>query len=725
MRQYGKITLGGIQQKIFNLVLITLILVMAAYSAVIFHQMNTISSLTSDASEKQKAAITEISENTMKTVVDRSLGISVQMQAEIADNMFSGTANLVNSLGDYTRMLFEHPERYPAREVPRPDAKTDGTASIQLLTEEGADLNDPAVAEKLGLIGNLTEMMLSMYAHAEVDSCYVALPEGIMILADDHAASKFSGDGQLMSIPIRERDWYKGAGETGGLYFSDLLTDVFTGQRCVMCSVPVYADGRLVAVAGADLFLDNMEAFAKGSEQNGGMACIVNNHGQVVFSPRTEGVFRAGGSGGAEDLRTSDNTALAEVIGSALKGNTDARLIEADGAEWYITGAPIKTVGWSVLFLMNREATDQPTLMMEQQHNDILAEARAAFAEEISHARASILVLLALVTVLGLTGALLLARRIVKPLATMTRRVASLGGEDLLFTMEDTYRTGDEVQTLAEAFATLSARTLEYVDRVRTVTAEKERIGTELALATSIQSSMLPHIFPAFPERPEFDIFASMDPAREVGGDFYDYFLVDDDHLCMVIADVSGKGVPAALFMMASKIILQSTAMLGCSPAEILQRANDAICSNNEMEMFVTVWLGILELSTGRLTAANAGHEIPALRKPGKPFELYRDKHGFVIGGLEGVRYSQYEIQMEPGSKLFLYTDGVAEATSAEKELFGTDRMIDALNTEPDASPEQLLKNVRTAVDGFVRDAEQFDDLTMLCIEYKSAPKKQ
>ena len=248
---------------------------------------------------------------------------------------------------------------------------------------------------------------------------------------------------------------------------------------------------------------------------------------------------------------------------------------------------------------------------------------------------------------------------------------------------------------------------------------EATRLGAELSLATDIQASMLPHIFPAFPMRSEFNIFASMDPAKEVGGDFYDYFLIDDDHLCMVIADVSGKGVPAALFMMASKIILQSVGMLGYSPAEILRRTNDTICSNNEAEMFVTVWLGILELSTGKLTAANAGHEFPAVKQPGEPFALYKDRHGFVIGGMEGVRYKEYELQLKPGSKLFVYTDGVAEATSAEKELYGTERMIEALNADPDAAPEELLKNVRASVDGFVKDAEQFDDLTMLCVEYK------
>ena len=320
-----------------------------------------------------------------------------------------------------------------------------------------------------------------------------------------------------------------------------------------------------------------------------------------------------------------------------------------------------------------------------------------------------------------LCAALVLGKRIVGPLNMITRRISELSEDNLEFRMEDAFRTGDEVQELAESFADISHKTVVYMDRVVKVTAEKERIGAELSLATDIQASMLPHIFPAFPDRREFDIYASMDPAKEVGGDFYDYFLIDDDHLCMVIADVSGKGVPAALFMMASKLILQSVAMLGHSPAEILARTNDAICKGNEAQMFVTVWLGILELSTGRLTAANAGHEYPALMRPGGEFELYRDKHGFVIGGMDGLRYRQYDIQLEPGTKLFVYTDGLPEATDADVTQFGTQRMLQALNEAPNAAPEQILRNVRLAVDHFVKDAEQFDDLTMLCMEYKGA----
>ena len=360
---------------------------------------------------------------------------------------------------------------------------------------------------------------------------------------------------------------------------------------------------------------------------------------------------------------------------------------------------------------------------LEADYQAVQEEAVHTYQTKFSRGKTQMWVLLGLAMLATLAGAIILGKRIVRPLNTITRRIAELSETNMEFKMEDAYRTGDEVEALAECFADVSHKTLEYLETVKQVTAEKERIGTELSLATRIQSSMLPHIVPAFPGRTDFDIIGSMHPAKEVGGDFYDYFLIDDDHLGMVMADVSGKGVPAALFMMASKIILQSVAMLGASPAEILTRTNDAICSNNEAGMFVTVWVGILELSTGKLTCSNAGHEYPVFKRPGEDYELYKDKHAFVVGVLEDAKYKEYEIMLEPGSRMFVYTDGVPEATNARHELFGTARMVEALNRDREAEPMDVLKNVQKAVDDFVEDAEQFDDLTMLCLEYKG-PRK-
>ncbi|MBO4750991.1 MAG: SpoIIE family protein phosphatase [Lachnospiraceae bacterium] len=279
--------------------------------------------------------------------------------------------------------------------------------------------------------------------------------------------------------------------------------------------------------------------------------------------------------------------------------------------------------------------------------------------------------------------------------------------------------SGDELEKLSLALADMERELTDYEANLTKITAEKERIGTELSLATRIQAAMLPHVFPPFPNRKEFNIYAMMNPAREVGGDFYDFFLIDENHLGLVIADVSGKGIPAALFMMISKTILQSCAMLGQGAAETLTKMNDALCSNNQVEMFVTVWLGILEISTGKLTAANAGHEYPAIKRKGGKFELFKDKHGLVIGGMEGMRYREYEIQLNPGDVIYVYTDGVPEASDAEENMFGTARMIEALNKVDSSDVKELVEGVRDGVNAFVKDAEQFDDITMLCLEYR------
>ena len=266
--------------------------------------------------------------------------------------------------------------------------------------------------------------------------------------------------------------------------------------------------------------------------------------------------------------------------------------------------------------------------------------------------------------------------------------------------------------------AKIAKRGRELVLRQKGMAEKQARIETELDLATRIQSAMLPGVFPPFPDRTEMDIFAIMDPAKEVGGDFYDFFLLDENRLGLVMADVSGKGVPAALFMMASKILVKNFAMAGLTPGQILEKANNQICANNPEQMFVTMWLGILDLTTGRITAANAGHEYPVIRQPGGEFTLYKDYHSFAVGGMEGMRYKEYELQLEPGGSLFLYTDGVPEATDAQNTMFGTQRLLNALNVQPDAPLEAILQNVRGAVDRFVGDAEQFDDMTMMCVAY-------
>ena len=331
----------------------------------------------------------------------------------------------------------------------------------------------------------------------------------------------------------------------------------------------------------------------------------------------------------------------------------------------------------------------------------------------------NMLIISLVITVLAMLCYVFFVRKVVTlPIGRLAKFTKEVTEADGFADQRADVRTGDEIESLNDSFNYMLDELGNYIDNLSKVTAEKERIGTELSLATRIQADMLPNIFPAFPEREDFDIFASMTPAKEVGGDFYDFFLLDESHLGLVMADVSGKGVPAALFMMIAKILTQNIAMTGRNPAAVLEKVNEQICANNREEMFVTVWLGILDLDTGRLTATNAGHEYPVLKRPNGEFEIVKDKHGFVIGGMEGVRYREYSMQMEPGSSLFLYTDGVPEATNADNELFGMERTVKALNVDPNRRPKELLQGVAEAVREFVGDAPQFDDLTMLSISY-------
>ncbi|MBR3474131.1 MAG: SpoIIE family protein phosphatase [Oscillospiraceae bacterium] len=332
-------------------------------------------------------------------------------------------------------------------------------------------------------------------------------------------------------------------------------------------------------------------------------------------------------------------------------------------------------------------------------------------------------VLLAIVS--SVFAAVFIRKQFVKPIRKVSDEATRFARENTKGENLGEISRYEELSRLAGSIDTMEKDMVNYIANLTAATAEKERIASELSLASTIQENSIPNDFPAFPQRKEFDFFASMEPARDVGGDFYNFFLVDEDHLALVIGDVSGKGIPAALFMMVTNILISDRTRMGGGPAEILRFVNDNLCEHNKAEMFVTVWLGILEISTGKLTAANGGHEYPALRRAEGVFELVRDKHGLVLGAMDGVLCKEYELQLKPGDRLFVYTDGVPEATAADNGMFGKERMLAALNESPDGSPDQILRNVRRAVDDFVQGAEQFDDLTMLCLKYKGKGENQ
>ena len=324
---------------------------------------------------------------------------------------------------------------------------------------------------------------------------------------------------------------------------------------------------------------------------------------------------------------------------------------------------------------------------------------------------------------------LVLYKGIVVPVDIISREVMRFGETgartDESIKNLSSIKTKDEMQALAGQIDKMEVDTLNYVENITKITAEKERISAELNVATEIQASQLPSIFPAFPDRTEFDLYASMDPAKEVGGDFYDFFMKDSDHLALVIADVSGKGVPAALFMMISMVLIRTRAQTDNETHEILENVNNQLCQTNEPGMFVTVWLAIINLKTGHVVETNGGHEYPALKRKDGDFELIVTSNSPAVAVMEDMPYTQREYDLMPGDRLFVYTDGVPEATNSKDELFGTDRMMEALNKYKDCNNMDLLRNVRKSVDEFVGEAPQFDDLTMLAFTYNGSGDTQ
>ena len=347
----------------------------------------------------------------------------------------------------------------------------------------------------------------------------------------------------------------------------------------------------------------------------------------------------------------------------------------------------------------------------------VLYGARSTYILWVTSIAAAMVILSLLVYLLWLN------RKVIQPIAEITGEAERFAndGENPVTALKAT-ENRYEIGVLASSILKMEAEIKQYIDNLTAVTAEKERIGAELDIATHIQASMLPCIFPPFPDRPEVDIYATMDPAKEVGGDFYDFFMVDDTHLAIVMADVSGKGVPAALFMVIGKTLIKDHTTPGRDLGEVFMEVNKLLCEGNGEELFITAFEGVLDLKTGQFNFVNAGHEMPFIRRQGK-YTPEKIRAGFVLAGMDMTRYKMGSLQMEPGDAIFQYTDGVTEATNAHNELYGMERLEAVLNKYADAAPDKLLPSVKADIDAFVGDAPQFDDITMLCLEYKEKMK--
>ena len=722
---------SSLREKIIqlNMMMIAVTVVLVAVLAALQYSSST--DLMEKASQNQREVIVDTMADSMQEFTTESLQKHVVSETKLIDEKFRSMEHDLEILAGQVKKALKNPAAYASAEVLPPSREKAGRISAQLLFSDRADPDDPELRERILQISGLTDLMMTIVEDSDaMQDCVISLPGGASIIVDDEAQNKIGPDGEPLFYNVYRRPWYVGAQVHRKAYFTPVSQDLYSGNYEVMAGQPVLIGGKLAAACGASISIDSMAELIVDAEIGEYTdACIINETGNLIFSTRDSGEL---GSEGIviKSMLDSGNVELVALVEDALKGRVGFSLLTVDGEETYIAYAPIETLGWAHLLCVPKDYLNETAYLLSEQVGGIMDDSIAELRG--SGDRSAYMLLGAAIMIFGL--ALLLSgvfsKQLTDPINTITQRVSGMQG-DMVFEMDEELRTGDEIEVLAQSFADMSEKMQGYIQEIVQITSEKQRIDTELSIAADIQLNMLPKNFPAFPERKEFDLYAVMDPAREVGGDFYDFFLIDDDHLALVMADVSGKGVPAAMFMMTSKTLIMNTAQSGQygTPGEILTAVNARLSEGNDDGMFVTAWLGILTISTGELVSACAGHEYPVFYRKGLGFIMERDHHGVALGAAVGLKYRDDTWQLNPGDMLFLYTDGVTEANNSERELFGTKRMMAALEksrqlTIENGGAEQtdlqlFLRTMREQVDAFVGDTPQFDDLTMLCLEYR------
>jgi len=662
-----------------------------------------------EASEVSSAAMTE--------KLEQSIRDQAEDKAKLAEQKLADYSNATIYVASYAESLYEGMGAYPFREVERPMKENAGTWTMQRNLAERS-LSYEELRQECGLLGNLADVFAPVVeSHPDITTIYMGTESGLLISYDPYSDSAEAvGEGYY---EYRDSVWYELGKKADGYAFTDTYQDGYGRGLTITCAVPVRdSSGRFRGCVAMDILMRDLnESMVNDGIVIPSVATLIDDEGNIIASKDVDStssdVFNIFDPDRADSLGAVGEEILKTKDGIASTGE--------DQDAVYIAYATIDSTNWTLCISSPVSAVIEPAVVIRESIDENTENVVASVVQGILTVVQSCLVLIAviLLVVTFFTGKF--SKRISDPLKRLERDVKEISEGN--FDRRTQVQTDDEIGNLARSFNHMTDSLQQYIVDLKEVTAKEERIAMELSVATKIQADMLPRKFPAFPERKEFDIYAAMTPAKEVGGDFYDFFLADEDHLVMVIADVSGKGVPAALFMVIAKTLIKNRTLMGgkLSPAEILYDVNAQLCEGNEAELFVTVWLGILQISTGEGIAANAGHEHPALRRADGRYELVTYRHSLAVAAMEGIYFREHEFRLCPGDSLYVYTDGVTEATDADNQLFGTDRMLEALNQDPDATPRELLANVKKGIDAFVKDAPQFDDITMLGFTYFGA----
>ena len=524
----------------------------------------------------------------------------------------------------------------------------------------------------------------------------------------------------IYQYDCRERPWYKNAIDAGAPVFSDLFSnnDATDNYQAISCSAPYYdRDGVAGVVSIGFSTVDIYNAINETAVGANGFSFVLSDKGEVIFSSQKSGSLVATSGGG--DLRGNSEETLADAAKKMVNGQSGIVPVTVDGEQYFLAFAPMKNIGWSFATLTLRK--------------DILAAAEVSRSYFLDQIGAFIIrlkekfFLTTFAALFFLAGFLYFmfstskdfSQRLTKPLHKLSEGVREITSGNLDKKLD--IQTGDEIEQLATSFNAMTDDLKNYMANLTKVTAERERIATELNVATDIQNGMLPKDFPS---RADFELLATMTPAKEVGGDFYDFYFLDETHLVITVADVSGKGIPAALFMVISKTILQNftvSTLNSASLAEVVAAANDKLCASNEAMMFVTAFIGVLDLETGDFTFVNAGHNPPVVyHAEENRCEFLDVKKNFVLGPMDEIPFVEQKINFKRGDLIFIYTDGVTEALNVAEEEYLPDRLIAFMNsTDCRADLQSLLKNIRGDVAEHVGEAPQSDDITMFALRFK------
>ncbi|MCL2078701.1 MAG: SpoIIE family protein phosphatase [Oscillospiraceae bacterium] len=631
----------------------------------------------------------------LESQMQSSLLRLAQNMAVISDEKLASTAGLVRMLSENATAVASNPGRYTPNIPGFPDPANAGIIVSQLRLPEDIDFD--AVEDEIGLLGNLSDLLVSQMRFVNhVGSAYIGSERGVSISTDVHSDIKTN------VFDPRIREWYIRAMEAGGLIWTDVFADNSGRGLSISCAMPFYdADGQMAGVAGAGMLLDVLDGIVLDTSfGETGYAFIVGQRGELIISDMVTIEGAVIHSPNLSDF-LPDETA-ARIMG----GHEGIERVSIDDTEYFIAYAPLGTLPWSLSVVMSVDEVIAPAIENERHilgmTSDTLRDLNRIILISVS--------VFAAAFVLTLFGNTVLARRmaanLAKPIMDLSRGAEIIGAGDLEHRLN--VKTGDELEALGDTFNAMIAN-------IKTITSEKERIGAELDVASGIQANMLPRIFPAFPERMEFDLFASMSPAKEVGGDFYDFFMVDPNTLAVVIADVSDKGVPAALFMVIAKAMIKSNAQSGKNPKEVFEIVNNLLCENNDAGMFVTAILGYLDIPSGKFSFVNAGHNPPLLRT-NTGYDWLKKTPSLVLAGMEDMLYREYETTLRPGDELFLYTDGLTEAMNHEREMFGDARLLDCVNKHLALPLGEFGTSVKEEIDEFCSGADQTDDMTVLIL---------